>query len=283
MNSVDGTRSRLAELVAKQLDGINHQSVDTRNTLYEELRERFNKAFDARGVDRSDEGRQRALADLENSILANERRLTSIAAPVPVPAVTPRKYTPLPPETLPVDARATLPPSLPPSRRSGMMYRLVTAFALVGAASIAAAVWAAFAGPGLTNVYRSFFVAGHVAERQPAFERNAAMLEELRQLIETHKRTKGTYPATPSGSIGPLNRIVDQITSETAKYPSILPDSGARVLYASNGTEYKLLVYYSGNCFVARLTRPELVDIGRARGPMDCDYFGFWSSGGGEL
>lgn len=53
-----------------------------------------------------------------------------------------------------------------------------------------------------------------------------------------------------------------------------------RVIYRSDGTNYKLVLFNNGQCYLAREHAPERVDPRRAFGDKDCTSFGYWNAGG---
>ena len=52
-----------------------------------------------------------------------------------------------------------------------------------------------------------------------------------------------------------------------------------RIVYRSDGTDYKVIAQRTGDCSVVRATDPDLIDPKRDYGPGDCIAYGYWTSG----
>jgi hypothetical protein len=117
-------------------------------------------------------------------------------------------------------------------------------------------------------------------QRLPTFNANLTHLQRLRSALETQRSQTGNFPRT-ADSFVPLSSVVGTIPafSGLMSHPY---EEGSTLLYRSDGKDYKLLVYRSGDCFMARSLEPKMIDPVRATGPVDCIYHGYWTSGAAE-
>lgn len=117
-------------------------------------------------------------------------------------------------------------------------------------------------------------------QRLPTYAANLAYLQRVRSAIEARRSQTGSFPQTPATFL-PLATVA-------AAVPALLGlishpfEEGATVLYRSDGRDYKLVAYRSGDCFMARILDPPLVDPVRSAGSVDCIYHGYWTPGGAE-
>ncbi len=115
----------------------------------------------------------------------------------------------------------------------------------------------------------------HFNEVRANYHRNLSHLRDLRARLEEFRRTSGAYPTAPE---------FVRITQTWSGIPMLAAAMAAnaersqKVLYKSDGKDYKLLYYMSGDCFVASVLNPQLIDAARQARPVDCTHYGFWTS-----
>lgn len=100
------------------------------------------------------------------------------------------------------------------------------------------------------------------------YEANTALLERAESAV----RTAG-LPI--SESFLPIGNVLPEFTGEAVSGPW-----NARLVYQSDGVDYKLIVLRDGNCHIARNLHAERVDPERSFGSVDCISYGLWSDGG---
>jgi len=115
--------------------------------------------------------------------------------------------------------------------------------------------------------------------RMPKYQQNVAHLEKIRALLEHFRATSGKYPVTAGSGFVPLLEAARGYP-DLEKLANYKFDESDTMIYRSTGTDYKLLVYRGGDCFVARILNPKLVDPVRLAGPIDCIHHGIWTPGG---
>jgi hypothetical protein len=117
-------------------------------------------------------------------------------------------------------------------------------------------------------------------QRLPIFNANLAHLQRIRNALEAQRSQSGSFPRT-ADSFVPLASVVGTIPafSGLMRHPY---EEGSALLYRSDGKDYKLVVYRSGDCFMARSLEPKMIDPVRAAGPVDCIYHGYWTSGAAD-
>ena len=119
-------------------------------------------------------------------------------------------------------------------------------------------------------------------------------LVDLRNAIEAYRADRGRYPESPGpGGWAGLHNAWGVSTPEwipdlAPRYIAVLPkeprenaNGSNQYVYKSDGTNFKLLVFYpERDCEVITKLRPELRDpIRGGGGPYPCHAYGFWSSG----
>lgn len=121
-------------------------------------------------------------------------------------------------------------------------------------------------------------------------------LIDLRNALEAYRTDHGRYPESPGpGAWAAIHNasglptpswIPDLAPRYIASLPrdprSNLSEAGQYV-YASNGTNFKLLALYpEQDCEVIAKLRPDLLDPIRGGDPYSCHAYGFWSPGGAK-
>lgn len=105
----------------------------------------------------------------------------------------------------------------------------------------------------------------------PTFQANVATLEKMRAYIESDDRYQ----------------TESKMQAIIRSFPEIQQDLGLKTLrsegevtgtylYASDGTDFKIVLSNSGHCYLALKLKPELVDPRRSRGG-DCYSYGYWT------
>ena len=127
------------------------------------------------------------------------------------------------------------------------------------------------------------------AERQAAAnaKRNVKALAAYRKFAEQFKTENGQYPPTKRNfrsAVGAFEDAAESITDDGTKVELGLPEGATirqpgRIVYRSDGTDFKLIAQRTGDCSVVRQTNPKLIDPKRDFGPGDCTAYGYWTSG----
>lgn len=111
------------------------------------------------------------------------------------------------------------------------------------------------------------------AEARASFDANLKRLDAIRAHVLAHFQSKGSYPISKvmAGTSGTLG----------AKFPDASAGKfgGSYLYWSETGTDYKVIAIGTGDCFMARELRGDLVDPVRSWGPMDCHAYGYWSDG----
>jgi type II secretion system protein G len=130
----------------------------------------------------------------------------------------------------------------------------------------------------------------NVARQKARASKAVSELGELRTAIETYQIDNGTYPAS-SGAWGGLytcwgtasgswiQGLVPQYIPTLPREPTGTTDCDKHYIYASNGTDYKLIWHNAEGCSTLQSTYPSLRDPVRVTPPGSC-AIGYWSAGG---
>jgi hypothetical protein len=117
----------------------------------------------------------------------------------------------------------------------------------------------------------------HAQSEAARYEKNVGYLKSADAALRQYQQRSGRYPE--SENFAALTTVVKGLAGFAA--PSLPEGANAdRLYYKSNGRDFKLMFNRSGDCFLARIKNPELVDAGRASGPIDCQDYGMWTEGG---
>ena len=108
---------------------------------------------------------------------------------------------------------------------------------------------------------------------------NIQQLEELKTALEKYRKDIGKYPVPAK-----MTRIVDVLNVLEPDYISSLGifrfrDGKGVSLYVSDGKDYKLILYRSGDCYLMRFLSPQNIDPVRSSGEIDCEAYGIWTAG----
>lgn len=111
--------------------------------------------------------------------------------------------------------------------------------------------------------------------QKPVFDRNVALIRQIETALNRHRESTGSYPQGDA---------FEYMTSGKVQWPSeigtIIAENRAlagKLLYRGQGGNFKLLAYLTGDCFVASVVSPAMVDPWRRFGPVDCTHFGVWT------
>ncbi len=136
------------------------------------------------------------------------------------------------------------------------------------------------AGEGLSAPQKALL--GWHTRMLPRFQQNRLRMREIVELLEAHKAETGAYPFIEAKVIGPWGTVSSHpsFRARFGKTPKVGAYDTGGYLYLSDGTDYKLLSGSTQDCFVAQVEEPALVDKSRSTGgPIDCFYYGYWTSG----
>lgn len=127
------------------------------------------------------------------------------------------------------------------------------------------------------------------AEQQAAANAkiNLVALEAYRVYAEQFKAENGSYPPTKRSfrsALGAFQDAAEAIAEDGTEVVLGLPegaemDQPGRIVYRSDGTDFKLIAQRTGDCSVVRDSNPDLIDPKRDYGPGDCIGYGYWTSG----
>lgn len=120
-----------------------------------------------------------------------------------------------------------------------------------------------------------------------------ADLTDLRNAIEAYRTDRGQYPKSPEGRWAGLHSAWGLATPNwipdlAPRYVAALPreprkdaNGANQYTYKSDGTDFKLLVFYpEQDCEAIAKLRPDLLDpIRGGGGPFPCHAYGYWSPG----
>jgi hypothetical protein len=112
-----------------------------------------------------------------------------------------------------------------------------------------------------------------MADARASFEANTKYLDTIHKFILTEYQEKSVYPV--SATMQPVSVALSKQFKDAA--PGKL--SGNYTYWSETGKDYKLIVTFTGDCFIARERRPEMVDPSRSWGPADCIAYGYWTPG----
>jgi hypothetical protein len=154
-----------------------------------------------------------------------------------------------------------------------------TGFGTIAAIFIAGSALGYFASGflGGASTGAASTIASHIQSETPKFERNLSHLKKMESALKQAQQRSGRYPVSDS-----FAAFIVVVKDNPAFIEAIAPEgvSHDRLYYKSNGRDFKLMYNRSGDCFVARIKNPELLDADRASGPVDCQDYGVWSEGG---
>ena len=116
---------------------------------------------------------------------------------------------------------------------------------------------------------------------------NLEALAAYRDHAEQFKIDHGSYPATKRSfrsALGAFEDAAEAVAEDGAEVNLNLPEGTmmrqpGRIVYRSDGTDYKVIAQRTGDCSVVRATDPDLIDPKRDYGPGDCIAYGYWTSG----
>jgi hypothetical protein len=111
-------------------------------------------------------------------------------------------------------------------------------------------------------------------EARASFEANLKRLDALHTQILTQFQNTSSYPISATMQSVSVALGKDTNPAAVGKY------GGVYVYWSETGKDYKLIAQTTGDCHIARERRPEMIDIGRSWGPVDCIGYGYWSPGG---
>ena len=118
-------------------------------------------------------------------------------------------------------------------------------------------------------------------------EINMTALAAYRDHVEQLKSDTGTYPVTKKSfrsALGVFEDVAKESANDGEELNLDLPEGAemtkpGRIVYRSDGEDYKLIAQRTGDCSVVRDQQPELIDPKRTYGPGDCIAYGYWTGG----
>lgn len=110
---------------------------------------------------------------------------------------------------------------------------------------------------------------------KPGFEANLAYLKRLEEALRRHRDSTGAFPAT--AGFERMSEAKAAWPEEIARLLAESPERAAKLLYRGTSSNFKVVYYLTGDCFVASVAAPELVDPWRKFGPVDCIHYGLWT------
>lgn len=116
---------------------------------------------------------------------------------------------------------------------------------------------------------------------------NLAALSAYRDHAEQFKQKTGSYPLTKRNFRSALgafqdaeNALAEDGEAEVLELPEgAAMDKPGRIVYRSDGSDYKVIAQRTGDCSIVRGSNPELIDPKRDYGPGDCIAYGYWTDG----
>ena len=116
---------------------------------------------------------------------------------------------------------------------------------------------------------------------------NLAALAAYRTYAEEFRSRNGKFPSTKRSfrsAIGAFEEAEQELAGEDEKIKLDLPEGTkfaqpGRIVYRSDGKDYKLIAQRTGDCSVVRAKDPGLIDPKRDYGPGDCIAYGYWTNG----
>jgi len=123
-------------------------------------------------------------------------------------------------------------------------------------------------------------------QAQTNAEINLVALSAYKDFAEAFKMRNGSYPLTKRSfrsAVGAFEDAEKEFAVDGAPVNLNLPEGAkiaqpGRIVYRSDGTDYKLIAQRTGDCSIVRSLQPELVDPKRSYGPGDCIADGYWTS-----
>lgn len=104
---------------------------------------------------------------------------------------------------------------------------------------------------------------------------------ELLKAVEKQLLLEDLPVADKFTGIGNIaNNLAEKIGKTKLKLAGPYP---GKLLYKSNGTDYKIIISNNGDCFIVRAIAPKMIDPTRSMGPIDCDAYGVWSPDGKDF
>jgi hypothetical protein len=223
-------------------------------------------------------------AKLENAIHQHRQSRQfnpSLASPaVPLAPVSASAYVPLPnvrtqaapsvdPPASTEQAETSTPAGSSPLKKLAAVFAAGTVIGAFGVYLLSGPS----AGP-LTNM------ATHFESSMPLYERNVAYLKAMEAAVARHRQGGGRMPISENFEVfSTVFKDIPAIAS-IAKPDNV---THVRLYFKTKGLDYKMTFNRSGDCFIARIKNPELVDPVRVTGPVDCQDYGVWTPGGKEL
>jgi hypothetical protein len=113
-------------------------------------------------------------------------------------------------------------------------------------------------------------------EAETTFPENTKVIEEIASALNSYRQRSGRYPESAGTFVlWPTVSERHELLSRTPKAPKT---PRGTIIYRSDGAQnYKLLMVQTGDCVVALLQRPEMVDTPRSGTLLDCTYYGKWT------
>jgi len=113
---------------------------------------------------------------------------------------------------------------------------------------------------------------------------NLAALTAYRARIEQVYTSTGAYPMTKRSFRSALNALNEDAGDdvELGLPEGIALKRDGRIVYRSDGADYKLIAQRTGDCGVVRATSPGMIDPKRDYGPGDCIAYGYWTEGAAD-
>jgi hypothetical protein len=140
------------------------------------------------------------------------------------------------------------------------------------------------ADPSEACAYAGYRSAG-AGRLTPSFlPRRLFDLNRLREALEAFRRDQGRYPHSKGfdglhtnwGESGPnwIAGLAPRYIETLPRDPRDNDDPANQYLYASDGTDYKLIVHHPEDCETLRREHPDMVDPARG-----CGAYGYWTPG----
>ena len=94
-------------------------------------------------------------------------------------------------------------------------------------------------------------------------------------ILKVFSSQQGSYPDSEGRIVAAQDALKLLNDSEFEK--NVAADIVKDMRYVSDGRSFKVLMLGTGDCAVARILRPAMVDPKRAAGDLDCIAYGIWS------
>ena len=156
----------------------------------------------------------------------------------------------------------------------------------VGCVSLVVAAWsliyaAQFTIPR-THESRPAQLAADMRQYYQSYRRNKRVLDRFRAIVEREYNRTGRYPQSRDHNFRDISIFFEDYP-DLGRLAEFKLSGRGDMIYKSDGQNYKLLLYNTGDCFVAHALNPELRDMTRSAGFQDCVQYGYWSSLGSIL